>query len=76
MAICKFCSSEFSDERLEAGYDYCMVGKCADRGLAEKVSDFRKEYIPALLHKCNYFWVKRTELRHLNVRNDLLAGSE
>lgn len=74
MAICKFCKSEFSDERLEAGYDYCMVGDCANKGLAEKTAEFRKIYIPALLHKCNYFWTKRTELTSLNVRSDLPNG--
>jgi len=74
MAICKYCNSEFSDERLEAGYDYCMVGDCANKGLAEKTAEFRKIYIPALLHKCNYFWTRRDQLQLLNVRSDLLAG--
>jgi len=38
--------------------------------------EFRKEYTPALLHKCNYFWVKKSELKTLNVRADLLEQSE
>lgn len=74
MANCKFCNSEFLDERLEAGYEYCMAEECHRIGLDQKEREFRKEYTPALLHKCNYFWIKKTELKSLNVRADILDG--
>ncbi len=74
MAICKFCQSEFIDERFEAGYDYCMSDGCAIKGMDERQREFRKEYAPALLHKCNYFWIKKSELATLNTRADIIAG--
>lgn len=74
MAICKFCNEEFIEERFEAGYDYCMSEACQKIGLDESEREFRKEYTPALLHKCNYFWVKKSELTSLNTRADIIAG--
>ena len=74
MAICRICNEEFSDERFEAGYDYCMNETCNRIGLDERQREFRKEYTPALLHKCNYFWVKKSELTSLNTRADIIAG--
>lgn len=74
MAVCVYCSEKYSDERLEAGYDYCMSDDCQKVGLDKSEREFRKEYTPALLHKCNYFWVKKTELKSLNVRADLDNG--
>jgi hypothetical protein len=74
MAICKYCNDEFSDERLEAGYDYCMSETCQKIGLDISEREFRKQYTPALLHKCNYFWVKKEELSLLNTRADIIAG--
>lgn len=74
MATCKYCSDNFIDERLEAGYDYCMNDSCVAKGMSEKQVEFRKEYTPALLHKCNYFWIKKTELALLNTRADIIAG--
>lgn len=75
MATCVFCNSEYSDERLEAGYDYCMAEDCHKVGLDLKHREFLKVYTPALLHKCNYFWIKKTELTTLNVRADLLVSN-
>ena len=72
MAQCIYCESEFIDERFEAGYEYCLDGKCQKIGLDDSERAFRKIYTPALLHKSNYFWVKKTELKSLNVRSDLL----
>ena len=72
MAICVYCESEYSDERLDAGYDYCLAEKCQKLGLDKSEREFRKEYTPALLHKSNYFWIKKSELKTLNVRSDLL----
>jgi len=72
MAICKYCQSEYSDERAEVGYDYCMSEECQKIGLDKSEREFRKEYTPALLHKSNYFWIKKSELKTLNVRSDLL----
>jgi hypothetical protein len=74
MANCRFCQCEFIEERYEAGYDYCLDEKCNRIGLDEREREFRKVYTPALLHKCNYFWIKKSELTSLNVRNDLLEG--
>jgi len=74
MAKCIYCSLEFIDERFEAGYDYCLDEKCNRIGLDKREREFRKIYTPALLHKCNYFWIKKSELTSLNVRNDLLEG--
>lgn len=75
MAICKYCDSNYSDERFDAGYDYCMAESCHKIGLDQKHRDFLKVYTPALLHKCNYFWIKKSELTSLNVRADLLVSS-
>lgn len=72
MAKCIYCSLEFIDERFEAGYDYCLDEKCNRIGLDKREREFRKIYTPALLHKCNYFWIKKSELTSLNVRSDLL----
>lgn len=74
MATCTYCSSEFIDERFEAGYDYCLSEQCHKVGLDKREREFRKVYTPALLHKCNYFWIRKDELQFLNTRNDLLAG--
>jgi len=72
MAVCSYCKSEYSDERFDAGYDYCLAEDCQKIGLDKSEREFRKEYTPALLHKSNYFWVKKSELKSLNVRSDLL----
>lgn len=74
MANCAFCDSEYSDERLDAGYEYCMDDACVNKGMKNWSEKFRQEYTFALLHKCNYFWVKKDELHHLNVRNDITLG--
>lgn len=74
MAICIYCSSCYSDERLAIGYEYCLEEKCQRLGLDKSEREFRKEYTPALLHKCNYFWVKKSDLKQLNVRADLDNG--
>lgn len=74
MATCRICSEEFIDERFEAGYDYCLQENCQKIGLDESEREFRKQYTPALLHKCNYFWVKKDELHLLNTRSDITAG--
>jgi hypothetical protein len=74
MAVCIYCSSEFINERYEAGYEYCLSESCQKIGLDKSEREFRKIYTPALLHKCNYFWIKKDELKTLNVRNDLLIG--
>jgi len=64
------------DERKEAGYNYCLKTECQKIGIDLMQREFRKEYTPALLHKCNYFWVKKSELKTLNVRADLLEQRE
>ena len=74
MANCRFCQCEYIEERYEAGYDYCLGEACNRIGLDERERAFRKVYTPALLHKCNYFWIKKSELTSLNVRSDLLEG--
>lgn len=74
MAICKFCNQEFIEERFEAGYDYCLAEQCHKMGLDERERAFRQIYTPALLHKCNYFWVRKDELKSLNVRADIIDG--
>lgn len=71
MAKCVYCEGEYSDERSEAGYDYCMADACYKQGIDKSEREFRKIYVPALLHKSNYFWVKKSELKTLNVRADL-----
>ena len=76
MAICIYCSSDYLDERLELGYDYCLAESCQRFGLDKSERAFRKIYTPALLHKSNYFWIKKSELKSLNVRSDLLEQSE
>jgi len=72
MAICIYCQETYSDERADAGYDYCLAEPCQKEGLDKSEREFRKEYTPALLHKSNYFWIKKSELKTLNVRSDLL----
>jgi hypothetical protein len=72
MAQCIYCELEFIEERFEAGYEYCLADKCQKIGLDVSERAFRKIHTPALLHKSNYFWVKKTELKSLNVRADLL----
>ena len=72
MAICVYCEQEFLDERKELGYDYCLADACYKQGIDKSEREFRQIYTPALLHKSNYFWVKKTELVSLNTRNDLL----
>jgi hypothetical protein len=74
MAVCVYCSSKYSDERASLGYNYCLSDSCQKLGLDKSEREFRKEYTPALLHKCNYFWVKKTDLKLLNVRADLDNG--
>ena len=76
MAKCIYCQSQFIDERFEAGYEYCLDENCQRIGLDISERAFRKIYTPALLHKSNYFWVKKTELKSLNVRADLLEQSD
>jgi hypothetical protein len=76
MPKCIYCLSEYIDERYESGYEYCLDEKCQKIGLDVSEREFRKVYTPALLHKCNYFWVKKTELKSLNVRADLLQQKE
>jgi hypothetical protein len=76
MAICRICENDFIDERFEAGYDYCLDVVCNRIGLDEREREFRKVYTPALLHKCNYFWIKKSELRDLNVRADMLQTGD
>lgn len=72
MAICIYCSSEYIDERLEAGYDYCLADDCQKIGLDKSEREFRSIYTPALLHKSNYFWMKKSELQFVNTRADVL----
>lgn len=71
MPKCVYCNNEFPAERKEVGFDYCLADSCYKQGVDKMERDFRKEYIPALLHKSNYFWIKKTELKTLNVRADL-----
>lgn len=74
MAECIYCQDWLSEERAESGYDYCMIEDCQKIGLDKSEREFRKEYTPALLHKSNYFWIKKSELKFLNVRSDLDSG--
>ena len=76
MAICKICNCDFIDERFEAGCDCCLDEVCNRIGLDEREREFRKIYTPALLHKCNYFWIKKEDLRELNVRADMLQKGD
>lgn len=76
MANCIYCNCSYSDERKEAGYDYCLATKCHNEGLDQKHREFLKVYTPALLHKSNYFWVKKSELRTLNTKATLLEMGE
>lgn len=71
---CIYCGDWIPEERAEVGYDYCMSEDCQKQGLDKSEREFRKEYTPALLHKSNYFWVKKSELKYLNVRSDLDNG--
>jgi len=72
MAICVYCNQEYIEERKEAGYDYCLANNCHLEGLNGKHREWLKEYTVALLHKSNYFWVKKSDLASLNTRSDLL----
>lgn len=72
--ICVYCSGSFSSERFDSGYNYCLDRDCQKLGLDKSERAFRKEYTPALLHKSNYFWVKKSDLKSLNVRADLDNG--
>lgn len=76
MNNCIYCSSIVLQERIDLGYDYCLSESCQKLGLDTSEREFRKLYTPALLHKCNYFWIKKTELKTLNVRSDLLESRE
>ena len=76
MTICIYCNNEFLEERANLGYNYCLSNDCQKIGLDISEREFRKEYTPALLHKCNYFWIKKKELASLNVRADLLQQRE
>jgi hypothetical protein len=71
MAKCVYCNSDYSDERAELGFNYCMADSCHNKGLSESRQAFLKIYTPALLHKSNYFWTRRDSLTDLNVRADL-----
>jgi hypothetical protein len=71
MPMCIYCNNEFIAERKEAGYDYCLADSCHKQGLDTLHRDWLKEYTVALLHKSNYFWIKKSELKTLNVRADL-----
>ena len=74
MAICIYCDEQYIDERLDAGYDYCLSESCQKLGLDKSEREFRRIYTPALLHKSNYFWTRKDELKFLNVRADLDNG--
>ena len=71
MATCCYCNKDYSDERSELGYKYCLAYDCANKGMRESKEEFLKEYTPALLHKSNYVWVKKSELTQVNTRADL-----
>lgn len=76
MPLCVYCNSEYITERYLSGYNYCLSNDCQKIGLDVLEREFRKEYTPALLHKSNYFWIKKSELATLNVRADLLQQRE
>jgi hypothetical protein len=76
MPICIYCDQEYIIERHLAGYNYCLSSSCQKIGVDILEREFRKEYTPALLHKSNYFWVKKSELTSLNVRADLLEQGD
>lgn len=71
MAKCVYCEGEYSDERLEAGYNYCMDNACHTKGLGELRSEFFKINTIALLHKHAYIVIPRSKLKQLNTRGDL-----
>ncbi len=71
MPKCVYCNNQFPAERKELGLDYCLNDSCYKKGIHGERLKFREEFVPALLHKCNYFWVKRTDLKQLNTRGDL-----
>jgi len=71
MAKCIYCNNEYIEERKKAGYDYCLADSCHKIGLDLLHRDWLKDHTVALLHKCNYFWVRKSELKSLNVRADL-----
>ena len=68
---CVYCGGEMLPERAEAGYDYCLTESCQVKGLDKSEREFRAEYTIGLVHKSNFVWVKKSELRSLNVRPDL-----
>ena len=71
MVTCVYCGGKVIPERAEAGYNYCLAEPCRDLGMEQSLRDFRAEYTVGLLHKSNFVWVKKSELRSLNVRADL-----
>lgn len=68
---CVYCGRNMLPERAESGYDYCLAESCQAKGLDKSEREFRKEYTVGLVHKSNFVWVKKSELRSLNVRADL-----
>lgn len=76
MSICIYCGNELLEERAKLNYNYCLSDSCQKIGVDILEREFRKEYTPALLHKSNYFWVKKSDLQTLNVRADLLQQRE
>lgn len=70
-ANCIYCNSCFGLERFQIGFNYCLEYNCQKLGIKAKQEAFLSEYTPALLHKSNYFWVKKSELKMVNVRSDL-----
>lgn len=74
MAQCKFCNSEFIDERFEAGYEYCFDRSCQIKGMDEKDRAFLQVYTIGLLHKSGYQWIRKDNLKSLNTKGDLLEG--
>ena len=68
---CKYCGGEIHPERLEIGLNYCYSPECLTQGQQDSLAEFRSEYTVGLLHKSNFVWVKKSDLRSLNVRPDL-----
>ena len=68
---CVYCGGDMLPERAEAGYDYCLSEPFQTKGLYKAERAFRSEYTVGLVHKSNFVWVKKSELRSLNVRADL-----
>ena len=44
MANCVYCESDYSDERAELGYDYCLGDKCQQLGMSKSKQEFLEEY--------------------------------